>query len=106
MNWTTLYITGREGFQAEVRKKLAHSDLDFIHGYVDNATSTVDLYWISDETELRAVKEAIGSKVIWKYRLKFCTNLETFIQMQENQSKADVFTQDDLALMAHMRKVA
>jgi hypothetical protein len=55
MNWTTIYITGRPGFQAEVRKKLEHSSLDFMRGYVDNATAIVthDLYWLNDQTELR-----------------------------------------------------
>jgi hypothetical protein len=108
MNWTTIYITGRPGFQAEVHKKLQQSDLDFMPGYVDNTTATVthDLYWLNAQTELRVMKEAVGSKLVWKYRLKFYTSLEAFLQWQDNTSKVAEFTQDDLDLIAHMRKVA
>jgi hypothetical protein len=108
MNWTTIYITGRPGFQAEVRKKLENSNLHFMRGYVDNTTATLthDLYWLNDRTELRAMKEAVGSKLIWKYRLKFCTSLETFLQLQDKAAKTVELTQDDLDLMAHMRKMA
>jgi len=108
MNWTTIYITGRRDFQEEVRKKLEHSDLDFMPGYVDNTTATVthDLYWLSDQIELRKMKEAVGSKLVWKYRLKFYASLEAFLQSQDNRVKAAEFTQDDLDLMAHMREVA
>ena len=108
MNWTTIYITGRLGFQAEVRKKLEHSNLHFMPGYVDNSIASVthDLYWLNDQTELREMKEAVGSKLIWKYRLRFYANLETFIQSQDNTAKEAELTQDDLDLMAHMREVA
>jgi hypothetical protein len=108
MNWTTIYITGRPGFQAEVRKKLEHSKLDFMRGYVDNTTAPVthDLYWLNDQTELREMKEAVGSKLVWKYRLKFYASLEAFLQLPENTAKATQLTQDDLDLMARMREVA
>lgn len=108
MNWTIVYITGRRDFQEEVRKKLEHSDLKFMPGYVDNSSAAVnhDLYWLSDQTEVREMKEAIGSKLVWKYRLRFHTNLETFIESQDNTAKAVELTQDDLDLIAHMREVA
>ena len=108
MSWTTIYITGRPKFQAEVRKKLAHANLDFMPGYVDNTTATVnsDLYWLNDQTELREMKAAIGSKLVWKYRLKFYRSLEAFLEMHDDSAKAAELTQDDLDLMAHMREVA
>ena len=108
MNWTTIYITGRPEFQDEVRKKLEHSDLDFMPGYVDNTTATIthDLYWLNDQTELRELKEAVGSKLVWKYRLKFHADLEAFLNSQERTAKSAELTQDDLALIAHMREVA
>ncbi|HEY5825142.1 MAG TPA: hypothetical protein VIT44_12280 [Cyclobacteriaceae bacterium] len=108
MSWTTIYITGRPEFQGEVRKKLEHSNLDFMPGYVDNTTATVthDLYWLNDQTELREMKLAVGGKLVWKYRLKFYASLEAFLQSQDNTAKAAELTQDDLDLMAHMRDVA
>lgn len=108
MNWTIIYITGRRDFQQEVRKKLEHSDLAFMPGYVDNSSAAVnhDLYWVSDEMELRELKEAIGGKLVWKYRLRFHTSLEAFIQSQNKPAEAVELTQDDLDLIAHMREVA
>ena len=108
MNWTTIYITGRPEFQEEVRKKLEHSNLEFMPGYVDNSIAAVthDLYWLNDQTDVREMKEAIGGKLVWKYRLKFHTTLEAFIQSQDNTAERAELTQDDLDLMAHMREVA
>lgn len=108
MNWTTIYITGRHGFQEEVLKKLEHSDLSFMPGYVDNTTATVthDLYWLNDQTDLREMKKAVGSKLVWKYRLRFYPSLEAFLQSQDKSAKANEFTQADLDLIAHMRDVA
>jgi hypothetical protein len=108
MNWTTIYITGRPKFQAEVRKKLSHSSLDFIPGYIDTNTPTVsnDLYWLNDQTRIREMKEAIGSKLVWKYRLKFYSSLEDFLQSNDNAANAAALTQDDLDLIAQMREVA
>jgi hypothetical protein len=51
-------------------------------GYLESSTAKGhwDLYWINDQYTLRNVKEAIGSKVIWKYRLQFFQDLEEFIE--------------------------
>lgn len=108
MNWTTIYITGRPGFQADVRRKVENSDLDFMPGYVDNSSSAVthDLYWLNDQTDIRELKEAVGSKLVWKYRLRFYNSLEAFLQAQDMSQKSAELTQDDLDLMAHMREVA
>jgi hypothetical protein len=108
MNWRTIYITGRPDFQEEVRKKLEHSKLAFMPGYIDNTTTDVnhDLYWLDDKTELREMKAAVGSKLVWKYRLKFYASLEAFLQSQEQTAKTPELSQDDLDLMAHMRDVA
>jgi len=55
---------------------------------------------------LREMKEAVGSKLVWKYRLKFYASLEAFLQAQDNTAKTAELTQDDLDLMARMREVA
>jgi hypothetical protein len=105
MSWMTIYVTGRPAFQPKVRKKLKRSGVDFMSGYVDNSTSTVSraLYWLHDQTELREMKAAVGSKLVWKYRLKFYASLEDSLQSHDNTVKAAELTQDDLDLMAHMR---
>lgn len=82
MNWTTLYITGKTDFREDVRKKLDNSKLDVMPGYLESSTAVGhwDLYWINDQYTLRDVKETIGSKLVWKYRLRFYQDLEHFIE--------------------------
>ena len=83
MEWTTVYIKGKGDFQAEVRKRLESSAIDFMPGYMESPGRS-DLYWISETTSLRTVKEAIGSKVIFRHRLRFYTTLESFTESNFN----------------------
>src|SRR5688572_10076593 len=103
MGWTTLYITGKSDFREEVRDKLNGSDLDIMPGYTGDLTSPQDihdLYWIDEKVKLRELKEAIGSKLIWKYRLRFFPSLEDFIEAQnKNKKNALELTAEDLALL-------
>jgi glycine betaine/choline ABC-type transport system substrate-binding protein len=105
MGWTTLYITGKSDFRDEVREKLTDSDLDVMPGYTGTVTGELvhDLYWIDEKVNLRAVKEAIGSKLVWKYRLQFYPTLEAFIEAQNKKPKTVEFTPEDLALMAEAK---
>jgi hypothetical protein len=106
MNWITVYLTGRSDFREEVRKKLDHANLNFMPGYVDNSVSRFihDLYWLDEKTDLRALKEAIGSKLIWKYRLKFYANLEDFIQ--STTAKNLELTLEEREMIAAMQHAA
>jgi hypothetical protein len=108
MNWTTIYITGKLDFQEEVRRKLEHSRLNLMPGYIDNSTTRVmhDLYWLDEKTDVRALKEAVGSKTIWKYRLRFYTTLETFLQAQDAERNSSDLTKEDFDMIASMREVA
>jgi hypothetical protein len=103
MNWKTIYITGRENFREDVRRKLDHSHLNFMPGYIDNSMSRVmhDLFWLDESIDLRIFKEAIGSKLIWKYRLRFFTNLEEFVQSQ-GTGQDDELTKEELEMIAAM----
>jgi hypothetical protein len=106
MGWTTLYITGKTDFREEVREKLEGSDLAIMPGYTGNSNTVEphDLYWVDEQVKLREVKEAIGSKLIWKHRLQFYASLEEFIESQNRKQKpATEFTAEDLALIAEMQ---
>lgn len=94
MNWTTLYITGRADFRGDVLKKMESSKLAFMPGYLGRSLENEfhDLYWISDKHSLREVKEAVGSKLIWKFRLRFFRELEDFLQ----ETKPAESEEDDL----------
>lgn len=105
MGWTTIYITGRSDFREEVLKRLEGSGVNFMPGNT-GATSDLDtheLYWLNEEADLRKFKRAIGSKLIWKYRLNFFTNLETFIESQNNKKNAPELTPEehDFLLSVH-----
>lgn len=89
MNWITLYITGRSDFREEVRRKLEHSNLQVMPGYIDSTAGkgVHDLYWLEEATDIRTVKLVIGSKLIWKYRLTFFDTLEAFQQWQNSKAR-------------------
>jgi hypothetical protein len=105
MNWITIYISGRTDFRDDVRKKLERSDVEFIPGYIENTSTNNphDLYWLNGHTDLRQFKDAIGGKLIWKYRLRFFSNLEEFIAFQQQASGINEFTAHDLKMIAEMQ---
>jgi hypothetical protein len=107
MNWTTLYITGRSDFRADVMEKLQSGRLDVMPGYLERAGGQgfYDLYWMNESLSLREVKEAIGSKLIWKFRLRFFTDLEDFFGTKEKTELAH-FTKEEQNILEDMRKSA
>lgn len=96
MGWITIYITGKADFREEVRKKLESSDVNFMPGYTGASSEmdTHDLYWLDERVDLRNLKLAIGSKLIFKYRLNFFTSLEAFIESQKNKHQETEFVPD------------
>ena len=106
MGWITIYITGKADFREEVLRKLETSDVNFMPGYT-GATSdmdTHDLYWLDEKVDLRTFKSAIGSKLIWKYRLNFFTSLEAFIESQKNKRNHYEFTPEENELLMKMQE--
>jgi hypothetical protein len=108
MNWTTLYITGRSDFREDVHKKLEASRLDYMPGYIEGTAGTgiYDLFWIDDSIALKDIKEAVGSKLIWKYRLRFYNNLEDFIQSVNVAPPESDWSDDEKKLLTAMRQSA
>ena len=102
MNWNTIYIKGRSDFREEVRRKLEHSSLRFMPGYIESISGKNDLYWIDEKITLRKFKQAIGSKLIWKYRLTFYSSLEAFIESQ-NRTRSLAFTDEEIELIELMK---
>ncbi len=88
MSWTTIYISGKPDFRQDVRRKLEHSSIPHMPGYVEShpGQDPCDLYWLDGTVSLRRVKEALGAKVIWKFRLRFYTTLEEFIASRQSTS--------------------
>jgi hypothetical protein len=100
MSWTTIYITGNTDFREEIRRSLDHSNLDIMPGYIQPVENMLvhDLYWIGENVNIRELKKAIGSKLIWKYRLRFFRSLEEFVEYKYHQDNSNLVTADDLSL--------
>ncbi len=96
MNWTTLYIQGKPGFDSEVLKNLENSKTNYLHG--TSLESGVCLYWIDEKANLRDFKMAIGGKVIFKYRLQFYSTIEEMIESQPEFT--EVLNQPDFKVSA------
>lgn len=108
MGWTTLYIVGNSDFTEDVRSRIEQSNLKIMSGSFGAGQGTCfhDMYWVDEKLNLRKLKEKIGSKLIWKYRLRFFLSLDEFMQVQQGQQK-NMLTLDehDLAFIAEMRQM-
>lgn len=102
MGWVTIYITGKTDFREDVGKRLEDSDLKLMPGYNGGSGDPElfsDLYWVDEKVKLRELKEAIGSKLIWKHRLQFYSSLEAFIESQNAKKNSTEFTKEERALL-------
>lgn len=98
MNWSTIYIRGRAGFERDVQRRLARADIAVMNGAAGAAGGNC-LYWIAESVTLRAFKEAIGADLIWKYRLQFSPVIE-----QPDPSLDVDFTEGEKKLIQDMEE--
>jgi hypothetical protein len=100
MNWITIYISGKPGFEKEVTDNLEGSDFAFMPGSLED--NGLALYWINEHADLRDFKKAIGSKTVFKYRLHFYSSVEEFVESQNNNVRINFFTKEEQALIRKM----
>jgi hypothetical protein len=91
MNWNTIYIKGKPGFETEVVASLANTTLDIMPGSLAEGENTA-LFWVGEEISLREVKKAIGGKVVFKFRLKFFKNLNELNTYEEEVRESSTST--------------
>jgi len=105
MNWNTIYITGNDDFWEDVNKKLSQSDLKFLLGHIEHRPDKkfYGLYWLDSSVTLREFKEAVGGKLVWKYRLRFFNELDQAEKPNEKRN-ANSFSKKEAALIKAMRK--
>lgn len=94
MGWTTLYIKGRRGFDAEVLRQLEHSDISFMPGSASGEPN-VALYWVDDQTSVRDFKKAIGGKTVFKYRLRVYSSLDNLNTIQNRATDESLTSQEE-----------
>lgn len=98
MGWMTVYIRGKSGCEEDVLKHLEHSGFTFMPGATNERGLT--LFWIDEKEDLRDFKKAIGSKTIFKYRIRFFTNVEDFIESKHNRTaSSDSYAQSRASVM-------
>ena len=104
MSWITVYISGKPDFREDVRRKLEHSSIAHMPGYVEShpGQDPCDLYWLDGSVSLRHVKEAIGGKLIWKYRLRFYLSLEEFMASRQSPGESGL-TSREREMITEMR---
>jgi hypothetical protein len=103
MNWKTVYVSGRHGFREELDKRVYESDLRVMPGATGEGTPDQALYWLDDRTPLRDFKEAIGGKMIWRYRLRFFESIEDFLDTRLRKADDPGFTEREIALIDSMK---
>ncbi len=102
MGWSTLYIHGKPGFEQEVLDQLESSSIGFMPGSM-SGEQNIALYWVDERTNMRDFKKAIGSKVVFEYRLRFFDSMEKLHEFQEQSMKStDSFTPQEQALIREM----
>lgn len=101
MGWTTLYIKGKSGFETEVLKHLDQSDVPFMPGSA-YGEHNVFLFWVDEDTSIRDFKKAIGSKTIFKYRLRVYTSLES-LNIVHNEAQNNSLTPQEEDMVRSMK---
>jgi hypothetical protein len=95
MNWNTLYIKGKPGFEREVDERLTHAAISVMPGSFLEGENTA-LFWVDENTSLREIKKAIGSKVVFKYRLQFYKSLEEVNAVEKAIEQNFTVAEEDL----------
>lgn len=100
MGWKTIYIHGNTGCGPDIMRHMEHSDIIHMPGTIVGEDN-IGLYWVDEKTGLRDFKKAIGSKTIFKYRLRFFTSLEKLNEYYDGRSD-ESFTPQEEAMIHTM----
>ena len=76
MDWITLYVKGRVGFKPLVLAKLKEV---ILHGS-SPADQDVLMVWVKGNKSLRSIKLMIGAETVFRYRLRFFTDLNEHLK--------------------------
>ena len=100
MGWIQIFIHGKSGCGPDILRQMEHSDLTFMPGTIEGEEN-IGLYWVDEKTTIRAFKEAIGSKTIFKHRLRFFPSLEMLNEFYD-EKPSESFTPQEEAMMRTM----
>jgi hypothetical protein len=94
MGWIQIFIHGKAGCGPEILRQMEHSDITFMPGTIEGEAN-IGLYWVDEKTTIRAFKEAIGSKTIFKYRLRFFSSLEMLNEFYDEKRNESLSPQEE-----------
>jgi hypothetical protein len=94
MGWIQIFIHGKAGCGPEILRQMEHSDITFMPGTIEGEAN-IGLYWVDEKTTIRAFKEAIGSKTIFKYRLRFFSSLEMLNEFYDERPNESLSPQEE-----------
>lgn len=100
MGWKTIYIHGNTGCGPDIMRQMEHSNIIHMPGTIVGEDN-IGLYWVDEKTDLRAFKKAIGSKTIFKHRLRFFSSLEKLNEFYDG-SPDESFTPQEEAMIHTM----
>ncbi len=84
MGWAPIYIRGRKGFEEAVVAKLRTT---WLRGSTDGEINLL-MFWLPKINGLRGFKKAIGSDLIFKYRMHFIADLDIHLNRVNKRSAA------------------
>jgi hypothetical protein len=97
----TIYIKGIKKYKDSLIKGLVKSELvegkDFIQGL---AGEDYALYWLNETLPLKEFKKAIGSKYVWKHRMRFYNTID---EMKEKNESSNELTETEKMLMNKLK---
>jgi len=99
MGWNTVYVNGKKGFSEAILPELNSA---WLRGMVEPDLNLI-MFWLNEDSGLRELKMAIGSRKIFKYRLQFFTNLEEYLQAETAKNYVG-FSVREVQLIAHMEE--
>jgi len=85
-----IYVIGKVGFKEALQSKLDNS---WLLG-TPEADHNLIMFWLADPSRLRDFKIAIGSKIVFKYRLQFITDLGKYIRSENNKKYTELYLHD------------
>jgi hypothetical protein len=98
MEWVTVYIAGKPGFEEDVLKNLEGSRFPYMPGTSEN--NSLCLFWMDERASLKEFKKAIGSKTVFKYRLQFFPSLEKY--HESKRERPDSLSPQEQAMIYQM----
>lgn len=97
--WEMMYISGRPGFYPALLRHLQTSHFPFLPGSAEgNAVAAI---WINQDSSVKDLKYAIGSKLIFKYRLRFYANHAELSGLRD-QNDVKSFTRQEREMIREM----